>query len=63
MLQNGNACHVFCFSLERTVKDIVHRAFWDSLEAQLKEDPPSYEHAIKLLGEIKEVRPEANQYE
>ncbi|NXH21750.1 T11L1 protein, partial [Bucco capensis] len=41
-------------SLERKVRDIVHKAFWDCLEAQLKEDPPTYDHAIKLLGEIKE---------
>ncbi|NXX22660.1 T11L1 protein, partial [Podargus strigoides] len=41
-------------SLERKVRDIVHKAFWDCLESQLKEDPPTYDHAIKLLGEIKE---------
>lgn len=38
------------------MKEIMHKVFWDRLEAQLNEDPPSYEHAIKLLGEIKEVR-------
>ncbi|XP_015225219.1 PREDICTED: T-complex protein 11-like protein 1 [Cyprinodon variegatus] len=43
-------------SLERRVKETMHQAFWDCLEDQLKEDPPSYQHAIKLLGEIKEVR-------
>nr|XP_020460100.1 T-complex protein 11-like protein 1 [Monopterus albus] len=42
-------------SLERRVKEIMHKAFWDCLEAQLKEDPPSYNHAIKLLAEIKET--------
>uniref|UniRef100_A0A3Q1I6V5 T-complex 11, testis-specific-like 1 n=1 Tax=Anabas testudineus TaxID=64144 RepID=A0A3Q1I6V5_ANATE len=42
-------------SLERRVKEIMHKAFWDCLEAQLKEDPPSYGHAIKLLSEIKET--------
>ncbi|XP_030587766.1 T-complex protein 11-like protein 1 [Archocentrus centrarchus] len=42
-------------SLERRVKEIMHKAFWDCLEAQLKEDPPSYGHAIKLLAEIKET--------
>ncbi|XP_055510470.1 T-complex protein 11-like protein 1 isoform X2 [Leucoraja erinacea] len=41
-------------SLERRVKDIVHRAFWDSLQAQLGETPPQYSHAIKLLQEVKE---------
>ncbi|XP_041650484.1 T-complex protein 11-like protein 1 isoform X3 [Cheilinus undulatus] len=42
-------------SLEHRVKEIMHKAFWDCLEAQLKEDPPVYEHAIKLLAEIKEA--------
>lgn len=42
-------------SVERRVKEIMHKAFWDCLEAQLKEDPPSYGHAIKLLAEIKET--------
>nr|XP_046250833.1 T-complex protein 11-like protein 1 [Scatophagus argus] len=42
-------------SLERRVKEIMHKAFWDCLEAQLKEDPPTYAHAIKLLAEIKET--------
>ncbi|XP_075693887.1 T-complex protein 11-like protein 1 [Rhinoderma darwinii] len=41
-------------SLERTVRDIVHKAFWDCLETQFSEDPPIYDHAIILLGEIKE---------
>lgn len=42
-------------SLEGRVKDIVHKAFWDCLESELKEDPPKYEHAIKLFDEIKEI--------
>lgn len=42
-------------SLEKRVKDIMHKAFWDVLEAQLSENPPSYNHAIKLLAEIKET--------
>nr|XP_057931277.1 T-complex protein 11-like protein 1 [Doryrhamphus excisus] len=42
-------------SLERRVKEIMHKAFWDCLEAQLKEDPPQYMHAIKLLAEMKET--------
>ncbi|XP_048340958.1 T-complex protein 11-like protein 1 [Sphaerodactylus townsendi] len=42
-------------SLEKRVREIVHKAFWDCLEAQLKEDPPLYDHAIKLVGEIKEA--------
>lgn len=42
-------------SLERRVKDIMHKAFWACLESQLKEDPPVYGHALKLLAEIKET--------
>ncbi|KAG9490572.1 hypothetical protein GDO78_006090 [Eleutherodactylus coqui] len=42
-------------SLEGQVKQIVHKAFWDCLESELKEDPPEYEHAIKLFDEIKEI--------
>ncbi|XP_014393645.1 PREDICTED: T-complex protein 11-like protein 1 isoform X3 [Myotis brandtii] len=42
-------------SLEKKVKEIVHKAFWDCLSVQLSEDPPTYDHAIKLLGEIKET--------
>uniref|UniRef100_A0A8C5SKC7 Uncharacterized protein n=1 Tax=Laticauda laticaudata TaxID=8630 RepID=A0A8C5SKC7_LATLA len=51
--------HLFIFilltSLEKRVRDIIHKAFWDCLETQLKESPPSYDHAIKLVGEIKEA--------
>ncbi|KAK1167146.1 T-complex protein 11-like protein 2 [Acipenser oxyrinchus oxyrinchus] len=42
-------------SLERKVKEIVHKAFWDRLEAELNEDPPVYEYAIRLVEEIKEI--------
>ncbi|XP_025060682.1 T-complex protein 11-like protein 2 isoform X2 [Alligator sinensis] len=42
-------------SLEGRVKKIVHKAFWDLLESELNEDPPEYEHAIKLFEEIKEI--------
>lgn len=41
-------------SLERRVKEIMHKAFWDYLEAQFKENPPTYSNAIKMLAEIKE---------
>ncbi|XP_067863456.1 T-complex protein 11-like protein 1 [Heptranchias perlo] len=41
-------------SLERRVKEIVHKAFWDSLQAQLNETPPQYSQAIKLVQEVKE---------
>uniref|UniRef100_A0A8I5UFB8 T-complex 11 like 1 n=1 Tax=Pongo abelii TaxID=9601 RepID=A0A8I5UFB8_PONAB len=42
-------------SLKKRVKEIVHKAFWDCLSVQLSEDPPAYDHAIKLVGEIKET--------
>ncbi|NWS75885.1 T11L2 protein, partial [Crotophaga sulcirostris] len=42
-------------SLAGRVKQIVHKAFWDLLESELNEDPPEYEHAIKLFEEIKEI--------
>ncbi|KAM6987033.1 T-complex protein 11-like protein 2 [Aplochiton taeniatus] len=42
-------------SLEKRVRDMVHKAFWDSLESGLNDDPPEYGHAIKLLEEIKEI--------
>ncbi|TMS19596.1 T-complex protein 11-like protein 1 [Larimichthys crocea] len=51
----------FCFqpkspstdSLEDRVTEIVHRAFWDSLQEQLNSDPPNYNHAVILLQEVK----------
>ncbi|KAM9388450.1 T-complex protein 11-like protein 2 isoform 2-T2 [Phaethornis superciliosus] len=42
-------------SFAGTVKEIAHKAFWDLLESELNEDPPEYEHAIKLFEEIKEI--------
>ncbi|MED6273194.1 wD repeat domain, partial [Characodon lateralis] len=42
-------------SLWNAVRDNVHKAFWDILEAELNEDPPEYQHAIKLLEEIREI--------
>ncbi|XP_051740684.1 T-complex protein 11-like protein 1 [Ctenopharyngodon idella] len=42
-------------SLEKQVKEMMHKAFWDCLELQLKEEPPSFSHAITLVGEIKET--------
>ncbi|KAM6972932.1 T-complex protein 11-like protein 1 [Aplochiton taeniatus] len=40
-------------SLERRVKEMMHQVFWECLEAQLCEEPPNYDNAIKLLAEIK----------
>lgn len=39
--------------VEKQVKEIMQRAFWDLLEDQLKADPPQYTQAITLLKEIK----------
>ncbi|XP_055709434.1 T-complex protein 11-like protein 1 isoform X2 [Phlebotomus papatasi] len=41
-------------SLERRVKDMVHKAFWNLLREQLSSDPPCYDHAIQLLTDIKD---------
>lgn len=43
-------------SLEKRIKTIMHDAFWDLLREQLNADPPIYDHAIALLGDIKEVK-------
>ncbi|XP_017266954.1 T-complex protein 11-like protein 2 [Kryptolebias marmoratus] len=42
-------------SLLNTVKEVVHKAFWHILESELNNDPPEYQHAIKLLEEIREI--------
>lgn len=42
-------------TLEKRIKAIMHDAFWDLLRGQLNSDPPCYDHAISLLGDIKEV--------
>lgn len=36
------------------MKEVMQRAFWDILDAQLKESPPNYKQALCLLLEIKE---------
>lgn len=41
--------------IEKHVKKIVHKAFWDSFEAKIKEDPPDFSHAIVLIAEVKEL--------
>ena len=48
-------CCCFCVSLEGQIKDVMHKAFWDSLAESLQEDPPDYTHALVLLKEVKEV--------
>lgn len=43
-------------SLEKNVKEMIHKAFWSSIREQLARDPPCYDDAIQLLADIKEVR-------
>ena len=45
---------VLC-SIEKQVRDVMHKAFWDALEAKLAEDPPDCSHALVLIEEVKEV--------
>nr|XP_020447230.1 T-complex protein 11-like protein 2 isoform X2 [Monopterus albus] len=42
-------------SLEASVTEIVHQAFWDSLQEQLDGEPPNYSHALILLQEVKAI--------
>ncbi|XP_035662173.1 T-complex protein 11-like protein 1 [Branchiostoma floridae] len=42
-------------SVEKQVKETVHRAFWDALRDELAEEPQTFQHAINLLGEVKEM--------
>jgi T-complex protein 11 len=42
-------------SLEKVVKDTIHKAFWNILRTQLESKPPVYDHALVLLSDIKEA--------
>lgn len=54
--KNPPVIFIFIFvSLFKIVRDTLHKAYWDILESELNDDPPEYEHAIKLLEEIREV--------
>lgn len=41
-------------SIHKQVKETIHRAFWNVLDADLKEEPPNYSQAMVLLGDVKE---------
>ncbi|XP_070189597.1 T-complex protein 11-like protein 1 isoform X2 [Littorina saxatilis] len=41
-------------SIEKQVKEVMQKAFWDALEAKLSQDPPDYSHALVLIEEVKE---------
>ncbi|KAF7669666.1 hypothetical protein LDENG_00151580 [Lucifuga dentata] len=42
-------------SIFKMVKDNIRKAYWDILESELNNDPPEYEHAIRLLEEVREI--------
>ncbi|XP_014844920.1 PREDICTED: T-complex protein 11-like protein 2 isoform X1 [Poecilia mexicana] len=42
-------------SLWNIVRQNLYKAFWDKLESELNEDPPEYQHAIKLVEDIREI--------
>ena len=46
------------YSIEKQVKDIMHRAFWDAFQEKITEDPPDYSQAVVLIQEVKEVLPQ-----
>ncbi|XP_055387894.1 T-complex protein 11-like protein 1 [Condylostylus longicornis] len=46
-----------CNTLEKVVKEMMHKAFWNVLKEQLNSNPPCYDHALQLLREIKECFP------
>lgn len=41
-------------TIQRAIRDTMHKAFWDILREQLNEDPPIFSHAFILLEEIKQ---------
>ena len=50
LLNNGYYCR-----LEKKVRDVVHKAFWDKLQEELNHDPPIFSQALSLIQEVKEV--------
>jgi len=43
------------FRLEKQVRDVVHKAFWDKLREELNQDHPVFSQALSLIQEVKEV--------
>lgn len=41
-------------SLEKQVRDVVHKAFWDKLREELNQEPPVFSQAMSLIEEVKE---------
>ncbi|XP_064629050.1 T-complex protein 11-like protein 1 [Lineus longissimus] len=42
-------------SIEKQVKEVMHKVFWDVLQEKLAQDPPDNSHALLLLAEVKEI--------
>lgn len=42
-------------SLERMIKDTMHKAYWEILREQLERQPPCYDMAIQLLADVKDA--------
>ncbi|XP_076815546.1 T-complex protein 11-like protein 1 isoform X2 [Clavelina lepadiformis] len=40
---------------ETTLKTVMYRAFWDKLDKDLKSEPIIFNHALKLVAEVKEI--------
>ncbi|KAL9927916.1 T-complex protein 11-like protein 1 [Glossina fuscipes fuscipes] len=45
-------------SLERRIKDILHKSFWDNLREELNQTTPCYNHAIQVLDDVKKCFPQ-----
>lgn len=41
--------------MEKQVKEMVHKAFWDVFQEKISEDPPDFSHAVVLIGDVKQV--------
>nr|CAG4651774.1 EOG090X04Z9 [Triops cancriformis] len=47
---------VLCLvSIEKRVTDLMHKAFWDCMEEELKSDPPTYERTLSCIEEFRET--------
>ena len=47
--------HVNYYRLEKQVRDVVHKAFWDKLREEINQEPPVFSQAMSLIEEVKEV--------
>lgn len=42
-------------SIEKVVKETIHKAFWNILRTQLESQPQVYDHALVLLNDVKDA--------